>query len=156
MMTPKSMSHVPPGGYWVYIDPETKKDIRHPYYAQCSINAIEHRKANNLPIGSNWDEDFAANVCSHAATGVCVDETPVRVLDMMSTFARAAYFWAKSGFACVTDEQHAERKATCSACPYWQGESYFGYGKCSKCGCSALKLFWKSEKCPIDKWKAIL
>lgn len=70
-------------------------------------------------------------------------------------FAGAMIDWAKCGFKLVDDTVLAERKAICIACEFWQGDGYMGAGKCSKCGCSGVKLKLASSNCPIGKWRAI-
>lgn len=45
-----------------------------------------------------------------------------------------------------------QRKAICSLCVHWDERGFHGWGKCRKCGCSALKLYLATEKCPIGRW----
>ena len=73
-------------------------------------------------------------------------------LKMLQNFTSATFRWAKSGFRIADDETLEKRKAICDSCKYWSPTSRMGMGKCLKCGCSSLKLKFKTEKCPIGKW----
>lgn len=147
-------ANVPPGGYYVYVDPETHVELRHPYFRQIVENAAQHRRANNLPVGSNFEVDVEQNVCAHAAGGVCREEKTPDVWEKMSSFARASWQWARNGMQTVSEQTYNGRLSICQRCEYFSGEQYFGTGGCKKCGCGiSLKLYWPTEKCPVGKWK---
>lgn len=62
--------------------------------------------------------------------------------------------WAKAGFPLANDAQIAQRRELCSPCEFWKAEVRQGMGKCShsKCGCTKIKWWLKTSKCPINKW----
>lgn len=65
-------------------------------------------------------------------------------------FAGAVVRAARSGGKRVTPEQHAERMATCEACPNKKGN------RCALCGCGLrAKAALASESCPIGKWPTL-
>ncbi len=58
------------------------------------------------------------------------------------------YAWAKSGFQRVDQEEFDRRRSICKSCEHWDAEALFNRGKCRKCGCSQLKLWMASARCP--------
>lgn len=143
-------------GYWIYVDPETGQEFKHPYFDQLRSMASKHRLANNLPIGVEWRAQFEENVCKNTPDVECYDTTPPpkpTLSDLVKSAFSATVKWAKDGFRVVSDEKLIERRTICEGCDFWAGDgAYFGLGKCAKCGCSGLKLFLPTEKCPIRKW----
>lgn len=83
------------------------------------------------------------------------DPTP---LELATNFAGAMAEVAKGFFAgeslLTTEAQYKARMATCEACPLWDGKARMGAGKCrhKNCGCSRLKAYLLSQKCPLKKW----
>ena len=60
-------------------------------------------------------------------------------------------------FSKVTDEQFQARKTICLSCPNWDNTGYNNTGKCKLCGCSVMKLYIPSAKCPDHppRWQPI-
>lgn len=143
-------------GYWVYVDPETHAQFEHPYFDQTRRYAENHRLANNLPVGVAWRDQFAENVCRNTPGAECHDMTPPpkpTMAQMLTGFTKAATTWAASGFKVLDHAGFVKRREICHECDFWRGDgALFGLGQCGKCGCSGLKLFLPSEKCPIGKW----
>ena len=54
--------------------------------------------------------------------------------------------WAEAGFAVVTREEFDGRRINCDACDQWTGVT------CRACGCTRLKLWLATERCPLRKW----
>jgi hypothetical protein len=83
--------------------------------------------------------------------------------DMLSNFGeaakRAALFAKIHGVSALVVEKSAfeERLETCRACPksLWEEDARAGLGRCKHigCGCTKLKLWLASEKCPIAAWR---
>lgn len=73
-------------------------------------------------------------------------------LDMLKSFAVASSRWADAGFPVVSEEEHAERVEICNSCPEWEAGARFGAGKCRVCGCTKLKRWLATERCPKEKW----
>jgi len=56
----------------------------------------------------------------------------------------------------VTEEEYAARSVACESCPHWDGAARAGFGKCNApgCGCTKLKRYLTTERCPLGKWPA--
>ena len=80
---------------------------------------------------------------------------PPTIKQMSKNFAKATAKWIKSGFETVTKSEFDERLEICRSCTFWDEKARLGMGKCNHegCGCSKGKLWLKTEKCPIQKWK---
>lgn len=76
------------------------------------------------------------------------------VADLASNFTSAMARWAQGGFPVASRELYAARSAVCDACPHWDGSARLGLGKCSapECGCTSMKRWLTTEKCPLNKW----
>jgi len=74
--------------------------------------------------------------------------------DLATNFTGAVARWAGQGFPTVPAEQYAARAAVCEACEFWDGTARLGLGKCNApgCGCTKLKRWLTTEKCPLGKW----
>jgi hypothetical protein len=74
--------------------------------------------------------------------------------ELATNFAGAMKRWAASGFEVATEEDYRKRSAICEACEFWDGKARGGLGKCNVrgCGCTKLKRYLGSEKCPLGKW----
>lgn len=83
-------------------------------------------------------------------------EEPTR-LDMIKNFSSAMANWVKSGYKTVDKSTYLQRLAICESCDLWDPKARAGLGKCNhkKCGCSKMKQWLASEKCPLEKWKAV-
>jgi hypothetical protein len=62
--------------------------------------------------------------------------------------------WAKAGFPVASQETLKHRARACRACPHWSDEARGGLGKCHHhaCGCTRLKWWLQTEKCPDGRW----
>lgn len=74
--------------------------------------------------------------------------------DLASNFATAVQKWAAGGFNTVTKEDYGSRAAVCAVCEFWDGSARAGLGKCNApgCGCTRLKRWLATERCPLGKW----
>ncbi len=74
--------------------------------------------------------------------------------DLATNFTGAVARWAGQGFPTVPAEQYVARAAVCEACEFWDGTARLGLGKCNApgCGCTKLKRWLATEKCPLGKW----
>ncbi len=77
-----------------------------------------------------------------------------RMTEKISTLGKAMGRWMDSGFEIADKKEVESRKEICRMCPKWDESARFGMGKCthSACGCTKLKWWLASEKCPIDLW----
>lgn len=145
----------PPGG-WKWEHPETK----HAFSAG-SINALAGQvraycRANQFPIPVQLEQRLEDDNCERCeAMGeldLCEHEGPPTVLEMGRRFVRSMTEWASSGFKVVAQGDFYRRLDICEGCSMWNGESAFGLGRCGKCGCTSVKLYLATEKCPLKKW----
>lgn len=143
---------VPPGGYFIYLDPDSGYRIAHPYYFELKKQAKSHRAANEYPIGSNWNDDFDTNVAENTLTARSVEYKPPTMLEKMSAVSRALYKFAVGGFKVVSEELWLKRKSICEQCGFYNGESGVLGVACKACGCSRVKNWLTSSACPERKW----
>jgi hypothetical protein len=68
------------------------------------------------------------------------------LFDLARQGVAAAWRWSKAGFALVDDDTLRLRKVTCDTCDQWTGLT------CRKCGCTRLKVWLATERCPVGKW----
>ena len=120
------------------------------------VKVRAHRSANNISH-RGLERQVIEQICDQRPEG-CedVDEsgqpTP---FEKAAQFSRAMFAWVKQGCPVLDGPAYAARKAVCLDCEWWRGEgTAIGTGKCGKCGCSGLKLFLATERCPIGKWEA--
>lgn len=66
--------------------------------------------------------------------------------EMTHNFVGAMTEWVQAGFPVVSNDQFTDRLEACEQCQFWLGN------RCSKCGCFKLKMWLKTEICPIGKW----
>jgi len=103
-------------------------------------------------------EGWKALVAAHLGQGQRALEPPEpTVAELASNFSAALARWASSGFAVVTREQHAERMSACSSCEHWRPRERLGLGVCRApgCGCTRLKHWLATERCPLGLWPKI-
>jgi len=74
--------------------------------------------------------------------------------EMASNFITAFSKWTMAGLPVVTKDTFDKRMAVCRGCPLWSDDARGGLGKCNQpsCGCTKIKFWLATEKCPIDKW----
>lgn len=87
------------------------------------------------------------------------DNKEPNLIDKAKNLGSAITDWAtKDGFKKVTEEQFKIRKNICSNCPHWDNTAFSNVGRCKLCGCSVMKLYIPSSKCPDNppRWDAII
>lgn len=69
---------------------------------------------------------------------------------------RALAKWARGGFGLVERRARALRRRACEACPFWAKRGNLGLGECRHpaCGCTRVKRWLATERCPVGKWPA--
>lgn len=141
------------GGLWIWKHPETGFVVRHSNYAGCRIEVKRFLRANNYPIGGNFEEEFEENLCANGAPNLCEEFIPPTLLEKMSAFAQALYRAGKQWREpMVTADVLQERRDICEACNFYGGSTSILRVACQKCGCTSLKQFLTSSRCPIGKW----
>lgn len=164
MKRPLRRGTVPVGGYCRYKDPDAGFEVKHPYYDFCKGMAKQGRVERGLAIPFDWDAFFDEQFCK-ATPQACVDvpdaprETGPSWTRLAIQFGASMMGWAKSGFRVVSWEGFKRRYEQCTGdgvsvprCVHFNRFAGTGVTRCGKCGCTSLKLFLASEKCPIGKW----
>lgn len=154
MLVVTEPNHVPPGGAFRSVHPQSGVEFR-----AHTINGVwekfnSHCRANNYPEVNR--QEIVDLICAHTNANICHDSEAPTWTQMVKSFAEDMVDWAKAGFP-ASKAVAQERLKICSPCPYWHGLSggSFAAGGCGKCGCSGLKLGMHSTKCPIGKWSAV-
>ena len=75
-------------------------------------------------------------------------------LDMAQNLFKSLEGWAKNGFPVANEKLINKRRSICLSCSFWDNKARSGLGKCnhSKCGCTRIKWWLETEKCPAGKW----
>lgn len=84
------------------------------------------------------------------------DELPEpRMTELAHRAGRALLKWARAGFPVADEATITQRRAACQSCPHWQAQARRGLGKCghAKCGCTKLKWWLATERCPDGRWR---
>jgi len=77
-----------------------------------------------------------------------------KLIDKAANLTKALGTWAKSGFKVADKKTIKLRKSACELCKFWKHDGNMGLGKCNheKCGCTKIKWWLATEKCPAGKW----
>jgi len=157
-------NEVPPGG-WRWMHPETGTMIYGGNFDVLIGNIRLFLRNNNFPpirdleqMVLEWlDEDIQRKAAAKGLPPVSFikTEAPPSLAQQARTFAYSMAQWVKAGMKVVPQEILAQRRGLCEACSYWQGDSAYGMGRCRKCGCSGVKLYLVSTRCPLEppKWR---
>lgn len=116
---------IPPGGY-KYVQFETQTEVSAGSAGELVEAVRKHRKANNLPIGTNFPKDMFSEFCGKMPPGVCKGYDPnVKVIahgtltpqDIIRG-TETLIAWTAKGFPFV-DKSEADRRANiCAGCPH--------------------------------------
>jgi hypothetical protein len=156
MLAIKHPDIVPPGGAWVYVDPDTKARFKSNSLAVLQRQVAKHKQARAAGLDPS---EFVANICANASPGVCADLDPKEpsLISMARHFGEAMASWAAAdGFHTVSKQVLAGRVAICETCEYWAGKKGQSIilGRCRLCGCNGVKLALPSQACPRGLWPA--
>lgn len=167
MIEPAHPNEVPPKG-WRWTHKETGHIVSGGSCDDLLTGVRMFLLNNNYPVPRELgqevlralDEEIQADMHKRglAPYQLLITTEKPTIAQMARSFAHAAKAWAASGFKNVSQEVYEYRLDRCeNGCPFWQGQSAFGYGKCGKCGCGGLKLFAATTRCPLDppRWNAI-
>jgi hypothetical protein len=147
LLTPNT---VPPG-QWRWTHPETGVELYGANFDALLLAAREYCRKNSLPIGVEFEQRIIDDLCARNPQ-ICSDTEPPTVSEMAATFAGSVKRWVSNGMGVTNFETYHARLSVCKTCDRWNGEALFGLGRCGKCGCSGLKLYMDTEKCPLSKW----
>jgi len=141
-------------GGFTYVCPETGTKIIDIYWHRFLPAVLEHRSANKLEIPAGFDEQVEHNWCLENPT-MCKERDPEAMPPIMEQakglMVEAAKFVA-NGFSVADDPTYQKRIKICKPCRAWRGERILGFGRCSQCGCTRLKLWLPKSHCPLGKW----
>ena len=88
----------------------------------------------------------------------CAGEAPrlkePSLADMAKSFGAALSEWRAAGYPVADEESARARGAACAACGHWDPAARLGLGKCrhQECGCTKLKWFLATSRCPEGRW----
>lgn len=77
--------------------------------------------------------------------------------ELAGNFTKSVARWVHAGFPVVPNEVYATRTTLCESCEFWDGVARMGLGKCThkNCGCTKMKRWLSTEKCPLGKWEPV-
>jgi hypothetical protein len=128
---------VPPDGFR-FLQSETRTWIRSPDYSNLFVEVREHRKANNLPLGSFWEAEVEDQLCKMLPPGLCKESSPAQTRNVFTRIGwdqvvagtKTLASWATTGFTAVEQSLADSRANICSRCYFNVGHS----GGCHSCG----------------------
>jgi hypothetical protein len=76
--------------------------------------------------------------------------------ELAANFGRAVSRWLVAGMPVSDEATYMRRSSVCDNCTYWDGGARLGLGTCKApgCGCTRLKRWLATERCPLGKWPA--
>lgn len=129
-----------------------KNDFKQPL---CSI---EYSLQRCQKISIDGDFGIYSIVCSKEVEDAIKKDIRFEVYDneypnLIKTgwnFVKAVANHTANGFQNVSTEEYENRMLICDTCPLRNAS------RCTQCNCYLpSKAKWKSERCPINKWKSI-
>jgi len=125
----KNRSLVPPQG-WVFVEPTTKHNLSAPAYDNLVSLVMDHRKANDVPIGTvesvriEIEEQLCANMdptrCRNKMLIPSAGQPTGRAVTLtdVANFLRVAVDWVAKGFRPVGAEEAERRALICEGCDF--------------------------------------
>ena len=129
---------VPPGGFW-YVQRETSAKLSAASFDELANKVKIHRKSNNIPIGTNFNEEIENQICERMPAGVCTrDHQPSTgknriTLEAIVRGTATMADWFAHGREKVSREIASKRAAVCSSCHFNQPVS-----DCPSCSMSKI------------------
>ncbi len=100
------------------------------------------------------EADVCARIHAEHPPGLSIAVTPEisfpSLPELARNFLSATARWITAGLPVVDRAQFEQRVTVCKTCPEWLGDALIP--RCRKCGCTALKPWLATEKCPLGKW----
>lgn len=150
MLKVRDNSRVPPHPY-KYRDPDDGTVLESVYYNNLLGKAKEYRRANNYPIGQNFNDQFEQIVCA-SNPEACIEFDEPGPLARSKSLMKALANWTASGFKLRSQEEIDRVMAICRECNFYDGESGILKVVCKVCKCSRKKTAIATEHCPVGKW----
>lgn len=134
---------------------------RHPADMKTSLNL--HQRAGYIPFKNLRGEHVEKSAPPQPLIQppkTIVRPVPIpepTLAELAGNFTHAIAAWTMAGFPTVSASDYTTRAAICGRCQYWQPTARAGLGKCAHkgCGCTKLKRYLATEKCPLNLWPAI-
>lgn len=146
-----------------------------------AVEAVAQRDGDDIIIDSvEWSRlamEYANPQKAGRGLGDCSDPQTARSPALESSLTRppkppeptAAELTTSLGYAAfraaraailgervvLTDPEFRARAAACAGCEFWDAAARGGLGKCRVCGCTQLKLWLATERCPKGRWPAL-
>ena len=114
--------------------------------------AFAIRRAGTIERDLAISDSFETVIPADIKLSVEISDELPSGFDMMKNFTASALAWAASGFLLVNKVKFDQRMNVCKACPFWEPRARFTLGKCEKCGCTKLKQWLVTERCPDGRW----
>ncbi|MFZ4696249.1 MAG: hypothetical protein ACOYMV_14110 [Verrucomicrobiia bacterium] len=129
-----------------------KATIRPPGYLE-DVLAVASVEGEVLSLDQESHERLAAKYRAPLAEAL---REPT-MSELAENFTKSVARWAHAGFPVVSREVYAARTTLCESCEFWDGAARMGLGKCThrNCGCTKMKRWLSTEKCPLDKWPSV-
>jgi hypothetical protein len=163
-LEPISENQVPPGG-WRWLHPETGRLIHANGWSGLKSAARLFLSHNGFPIPAdlddhmlNWmNKDIQEKAAAKGLPPVPFLQatTAPDLVTRAYSFAHAAKEWIRNGLPVLNREEVEARIEICRTCGYWKGESSPFHVACGKCGCTGLKLWMRTSRCPIGRWEMV-
>ena len=165
MKIPARPTETPPGG-WRWKDSETGHVLGAGNFEELVRSVRRFLSNNGRPVSSKLPEEILDWLDTTIQTDMqkrglpayplISNATPLSPAALAAQFAHAMAGWAASGFKLVNRATLQSRREICAGCEHFNGEAAFGVGSCGKCGCTSLKLFLATQRCPLNppKWEA--
>lgn len=154
MFSYRNPSLDPPDG-WRFDHEETGMKVYASSAENLRIKTTAFLKTNNFPVPIDLRQVIARQTCARAPE-FCLSTEPPSLADKAREFTAAMRNWVRYRMPVVSQEVFEERQRICEGCELYGGVRTFGFIGCGKCGCTGLKLWLASEKCPLPgpRWKA--
>lgn len=127
----------------------------HPVYKSSILGqhcAFAIRRAGTIERDLAISDSFETAIPAGVALSQELSNELPSGFDMVKNFTTSALTWVASGFRLVDKVTFDQRMAVCQACPFWKPRARFTLGKCNKCGCTKLKQWLATERCPDGHW----
>jgi len=159
MKEPRRPNEVPPGG-WRWTEPITKKLIVGNDFNGLLNGARAFLQNNGMSVPRDLDQVILSWMDDQLQEKAerdglppyefLIDSEKPTLSQRFRSFGHALTEWKNSGYAVVSKEVLADREDQCMSCGWWRGFASIGLGSCGKCGCTGIKLFLATSKCPLN------
>lgn len=141
---------------WTYTHAETGTKMTASSFENLLIKAKAWHRTNNFPIPHDFGQIIAEQICA-VAPDFCYSTEPPTLAEKLRTVAAAMKNWIRQRAPIASAEVILERQSICESCELFGGVRSVGFVSCGRCGCTGLKVYLATEKCPLPepRWKAV-